>query len=146
MEESTALDIVPPEDLRWEGTRDPLFDPLLVRWLEIAATAWEGYRTRGRGVVLTTLAGGRVVDIGYYPGSPCDCHAELVAHYEPSEQVIVVVHDLGPSSTTCCRSRAGPRRGRRGRSPARRGSARRCSERRRAAAPHAGFVMGTSAA
>ncbi len=96
MEESTALDIVPPEDLRWEGTRDPLFDPLLVRWLEIAATAWEGYRTRGRGVVLTTLAGGRVVDIGYYPGSPCDCHAELVAHYEPSEQVIVVVHDLGP--------------------------------------------------
>jgi hypothetical protein len=96
LEESTALDIVPVEDLRWEGTRDPVFDPLLAHWLEIAATAWEGYRTRGRGVVVTTFAGGRIVDIGYYPGSPCDCHAELVALYEPSEQAIVVVHNFGP--------------------------------------------------
>lgn len=72
-----------------EGTRDDLLDALLDDWPQIAATAWDGWRTRGRGTVV--IAPGSAPTITYRPGPPCDCHGEAVGAYDPETQAVVAV-------------------------------------------------------
>ncbi|MEO8604734.1 MAG: hypothetical protein ABI629_19350 [bacterium] len=73
-----------------EGTRDLFLDLLLAHWPQIAATAWEGYLTKGRGAV-TIESGSVPPEVGYYSGSPCRCHDELVASYDPEAVAVVAV-------------------------------------------------------
>jgi hypothetical protein len=64
--------------------------PLAMRaWPLIAAAAWEAYRETGRGAVMLDAEG----RFGYQPGSPCPCHHEAVAAYDPEREVVVALCD-----------------------------------------------------
>lgn len=64
---------------------------LVGNWLFLAAIAWAGYCSEGRGTVLVSEDG-----TAYRPGAPCDCHAELVTAYDPErEAVVAIVEDAG---------------------------------------------------
>jgi hypothetical protein len=77
-----------------EGTRDAFLDLLLEYWPRIAATAWEGWLVHGRGTV--TIENGSIPPaLAYRSGSPCPCHAEQVAAYDPEREVVVAVIDTG---------------------------------------------------
>jgi hypothetical protein len=89
----TTPDGTPGADVP-EGATDPLLDLLLWHWLRIAAAAWEGYQTRGRGAVVMLIQGGRT-GFSYRRGAPCPCHARWVEAYDPNEQVVVVLRRDG---------------------------------------------------
>ena len=55
-------------------------------WLFLAAVAWAGYCSDGRGTVLVSEYG-----TTYHPGSPCDGHAELVTAYDPEREAVVAL-------------------------------------------------------
>ena len=75
-----------------EGTSDPMIDVFLAHWPQIAATAWEGFTARGRGVV-TSVHGSVPPALAYRPGAPCVCHEEAVAGYDPEREVVMAVVD-----------------------------------------------------
>lgn len=71
-----------------EDKNDPFADLIMHNWLGIAAVAWEGFSTRGRGMVVLTEGDGKAT-LAYQPGPPCPCHAEMVAGYDPERQVVI---------------------------------------------------------
>ena len=94
--ESIEPNVVPadPSPDVAEGTQNMFQDLLLAHWPRIAAMAWEGYLTKGRGAV--TIENGSVPPkLGYHPGSPCSCHDELVAAYDPEVFAVVAVIKSG---------------------------------------------------
>ena len=72
----------------WAGHAD--LDPILAEWVPLAATAWYGHQLAGRGVVLVTVTDDGAT-IEYEPGPLCDCHAHMVATYDPETQIVVAV-------------------------------------------------------
>jgi hypothetical protein len=68
---------------------DPL-DLVLRSWSELAATAWEGYLTLGRGWV-HVIPAGENISATYFPGPPCPCHPETVREYDPETQAVIAV-------------------------------------------------------
>lgn len=75
-----------------EGTADPVMDLFLEHWPRIAATAWEGFRRSGRGVV-TVIDGSIPPALAYRPGSPCGCHEALVSAYDTEREAVLAVID-----------------------------------------------------
>jgi len=73
-----------------EAARDAFLDMLLEHWPRIAALAWLGFQRVGRGTV-TVRDGSVPPALGYRPGSPCRCHAEAVAGYDPANEVVLAV-------------------------------------------------------
>lgn len=76
-----------------QGAQDdksnPFADLILDHWLGIAAVAWEGFSTRGRGVVVVLTEGDGEPTLAYRPGPPCSCHQEMVEAYDPEHQVVI---------------------------------------------------------
>jgi hypothetical protein len=67
---------------------DILLNFVLERWLGIATVAWDGFSTKGRGVVCLTEGDGPLT-LAYRKGSPCPCHQEMVEGYDPNRQVVI---------------------------------------------------------
>ena len=76
-----------------ETAGHPDFDLLLVHWPRIAALAWQGALSVGRGTALVTVeeVGADTTDIAYWPGAPCSCHPIAADTYAPDEEAVVVV-------------------------------------------------------
>jgi|MudIll2142460700_1097286.scaffolds.fasta_scaffold306699_1 hypothetical protein len=62
---------------------------IMLRWAFIAALAWGEYVKHGRGMAMMHIDDGGV---GYCPGSPCECHREMVDRYDPEREVVVGVY------------------------------------------------------
>jgi hypothetical protein len=73
-----------------EARRDAFLDMLLEHWPRIAALGWLGYERSGRGTV-TVCDGSFPPELAYRPGAPCRCHADAVASYDPSAEVVLAV-------------------------------------------------------
>jgi hypothetical protein len=87
-----------------EGDLDSIFE----NWQYLAALAWEGYLTQGPGAVVVTLAGPQA-DVEYSSAVPPACHARLVEHYDPAEQVVVVVRRYDREQVYVLTGRPAPR-------------------------------------
>ncbi|HEV7731136.1 MAG TPA: hypothetical protein VGR62_03195 [Candidatus Binatia bacterium] len=74
-----------------EGTSDPGLDLFLNHWPRIAATAWGGFVSHGRGAVLMRRTAPHAPVFEYQAGAPCDCHDELISDYDPDRQAVVAV-------------------------------------------------------
>ena len=69
---------------------DEPLDLVLRCWSELAAVAWEGHLTVGRGHVVM-ISDGELVRSDYMPGPPCRCHAKAVEQYDPGTQAVIVL-------------------------------------------------------
>lgn len=88
----TDIDIDPDDEAAGvpEGMPHEVLDVIVEHWPRIAAAAWDGWRTRGRGTV-TIEAGSLPPCVEYRVGSPCPCHRDAVAAYDPATQAVVAV-------------------------------------------------------
>lgn len=66
-------------------------DLILEHWRPIAAYARDGFLSRGRGTVWIRVGAEGDIAARYEPGSPCECHAELVRDYDPDTEAVVTV-------------------------------------------------------
>ncbi len=81
-----------PNSTTTEGTPEPMMDLFLTHWPRIAATAWEGFTTGGRGAI-TVVSGSVPPELSYHVGAPCKCHEELIGSYDPEREAVVAVVD-----------------------------------------------------
>ncbi len=65
-------------------------DAILQNWRFIAAIAWEGYLSHGRGIVKITVSGERA-DVAYRGGAFRAHEVGCVDSYDPQEQLVLVV-------------------------------------------------------
>jgi len=77
-----------------EAATHPDLTPLLYNWRRVAAVAWEGMLTRGRGFVNIDVSGSETV-YTYRPGVPCEHFRELIEGYDPEREVLLCI-DHGP--------------------------------------------------
>lgn len=97
MDEAAEQEV--PEFSGGDEGNEPFVGLLLERWLGIAAVAWDGFWTQGRGVVVLTEGHGDPTWT-YHPGSPCSCHQEMVEGYDPEYQVVIA--HCGKDDGICC--------------------------------------------
>ncbi len=86
-------------------------DAIFANWQFLAAVGWRGYEAEGCGAVVVTVAG-EDAGVAYASGAATASYAHFVEHYDPVEQIVVVVrHSTGeqtymlngwPSPRECC--------------------------------------------
>jgi hypothetical protein len=67
-------------------------DLLLLLWDEIAAVAWHGFQTSGRGFI-RLVQGKGTSELRYQPGSPDEALQTVVAQYSPETEALVAIEN-----------------------------------------------------
>jgi hypothetical protein len=70
---------------------DPAMAFIMRGWPLLAAEAWEGYRRRGRGLLLLNSC--RHYD--YRTRTPCEWDSEKLPDYDPERQIVVAFYHEG---------------------------------------------------